>query len=125
MTLYENVRTVAKTRGLSLQDVASKAGIGINSIYQWKDKTPSTDRLKAVADVLGVSTDYLLGNTDDPMPNSDVQQANPEVAIPGLFRRYAEAQGMNSEQSEQFNKEMQEYMAFRANMIKEIRNDTK
>ena len=65
MTIFERTKELAKKRGLSLQETAKSAGIGINSIYSWKDKKPSVDRIKAVADVLGVSVDYLLGNTDE------------------------------------------------------------
>ncbi|MBF7058606.1 helix-turn-helix transcriptional regulator [Weissella confusa] len=65
MTIFERTKEIAKKRGLSLQETAKSAGIGINSIYSWKDKKPSVDRIKAVADVLGVSVDYLLGNTDE------------------------------------------------------------
>ena len=65
MTLFERTKEISKKRGMSLQDAAKSAGIGINSIYQWKKQTPSVDRIKLVADVLGVSVDYLLGNTDD------------------------------------------------------------
>ena len=65
MTIFERTKEIAKKRGLSLQETATAAGIGINSIYGWKNKKPSIDRMQAVADVLGVSVDYLLGNTDD------------------------------------------------------------
>ena len=65
MTLFERTKEISKKRGMSLQDTAKLAGIGINSIYQWKKQTPSVDRIKLVADVLNVSVDYLLGNTDD------------------------------------------------------------
>ncbi len=33
-------------------------------VHSWKNKTPSIENLKKVADVLGVSTDYLLGKED-------------------------------------------------------------
>lgn len=68
MTPYERAKETAKRQGLSLQTVATRAGMGINSIYRWKVTTPSSDKLQAVADVLHVSVDYLLGNTDDPNP---------------------------------------------------------
>ncbi len=72
MTIFERTKELAKKRGLSLQETAKSAGIGINSIYSWKDKKPSVDRIKAVADVLGVSVDYLLGNTDEMHSNKKV-----------------------------------------------------
>ena len=65
MTLFERTKETASNRGLSIQQVAKKAGLGINSIYRWKERNPTTSNIKAVADVLGVSVDYLLGNTDE------------------------------------------------------------
>ena len=68
MTPFERIKETAKKNGLSLQDTATKAGIGINTIYGWKRYVPASDKLQAVADALHVTTDYLLGNTDDPNP---------------------------------------------------------
>ncbi|EGP9551487.1 XRE family transcriptional regulator, partial [Listeria monocytogenes] len=45
---------------------------GENAIYSWKVKTPGADKLKAVADYFNVSTDYLLGRTDNPQIDSDI-----------------------------------------------------
>ncbi|WP_419154555.1 helix-turn-helix domain-containing protein [Weissella bombi] len=68
MTLFEKIQQTAKQRGLSIRALNEKAQLGTNAIYKWKTQTPSTDKLKAVADVLGVSVDYLLGNTDKMHP---------------------------------------------------------
>ena len=51
---------------IKLTKLNDKAGLGTNSIYHWKTKTPSTESLSKVANVLHVSVDYLLGKTDDP-----------------------------------------------------------
>ena len=77
MTLFERTKEISKKRGMSLQDAAKSAGIGINSIYQWKKQTPSVDRIKLVADVLNVSVDYLLGNTDDMHANKNATANEP------------------------------------------------
>ena len=77
MTLFERTKEISKKRGMSLQDAAKSAGIGINSIYQWKKQTPSVDRIKLVADVLNVSVDYLLGNTDDMHTNKKATSNSP------------------------------------------------
>ncbi|MCK8606145.1 helix-turn-helix domain-containing protein [Leuconostoc citreum] len=70
MTLVSRIKEVAKSQHLSLIDVAIKAGIAENSIYGWTQKTPKADTLSKVADVLGVSTDYLLGRTDEMKPGT-------------------------------------------------------
>lgn len=63
MTVYERIKEISKKRGMSLQTVAKAAGLSQNMIYQYKNVNPKMDTLKTLADVLGVSTDYLLGNT--------------------------------------------------------------
>ena len=68
MDTVDRIKELAKKRGWSLQKVAEKAGIGINSIYRWNSKTPSTQSLIKVAKVLDVSTDYLL--------NGDAEESN-------------------------------------------------
>lgn len=65
MSIFERVKEVSELRKISLQTLAEKSNMGINSIYGWKTKKPSVDKISAVADVLHVSTDYLLGRTDE------------------------------------------------------------
>lgn len=74
MTTFDRIKTMAKKRGLSLGDTAIKAGLGEKSIYKWKYNVPSADKLAAVADVLGVTVDHLLGtdNTPDWATQKDV-----------------------------------------------------
>lgn len=64
MTLISRTKEIAKLRGLSLDDVAIKAGLSAKSIYNWGRNSPKSENLDKVADVLHVSTDYLLGRTD-------------------------------------------------------------
>ncbi|MCT4443524.1 MULTISPECIES: helix-turn-helix domain-containing protein [Lactiplantibacillus] len=70
MTPLERIKQISKKRGFSLTQVNDKANLGKNTIYSWKTKEPSINNLKAVADVLNVSVDYLLGNTDNPDPST-------------------------------------------------------
>ena len=65
----DRIKKTAKNKNLSLQNVAEKAGLGINAIYRWKTQAPTTDSISKVAKVLNVSTDYLLGVSDDPEPS--------------------------------------------------------
>jgi len=70
MTLFERTKNLSKQRGWNLQTTAEKAGLSQNAIYNWKTKEPSKVSLKSVADVLNVSTEYLLGLTDEMSPIS-------------------------------------------------------
>lgn len=65
MTIFERVIELAKQKNLSLREIESKAGIAEKALYKWKTYNPRVENVQKVADVLGVSVDYLLGNTDD------------------------------------------------------------
>lgn len=65
MTPLDRIKEVSKKRGFSLTQVNNKAHLGTNTIYSWKTKEPSFNNLQAVAKVLNVSVDYLLGKTDN------------------------------------------------------------
>ena len=54
-------------------------------VSDWKNKgaVPSAPNLKKIADYFGVSTDYLLGNTD--IKNPPDQQSPEEIAKVALF----------------------------------------
>lgn len=72
MTTFERVKVLAEKQKISLKELALKLNMGENAIYSWKVKTPGADKLKAVADYFNVSTDYLLGRTDNPQIDSDI-----------------------------------------------------
>jgi transcriptional regulator with XRE-family HTH domain len=55
--LFQRVEILTKRRGLSLQDVAIRAGVSVACIYQLDDPRIST--AKAIADALGVTVDRL------------------------------------------------------------------
>lgn len=63
---FERIKELAKNRGLSLNQVEEKLGYSKNTLYSLKRQKVSSDRLQEIADYFGVSTDYLLGRTDNP-----------------------------------------------------------
>lgn len=67
----EKIKELAQKQGISLQKVAEDLGYSINYLYTLKEKTPKSDRLQEIADYFNVSTDYLLGRTDNPNVASD------------------------------------------------------
>lgn len=81
MSLFERTKKAADARKLSLKLVASKAGLAENAIYRWDTSNPKSENLNKVAEVLGVSTDYLLGNTDEMTPNKKDSNVSTEVDL--------------------------------------------
>ncbi|AGF87472.1 putative repressor [Streptococcus phage phiS10] len=63
---FERIKELAKSRGVTLGGLEERLGLSRNSIYTMKNKKPSAERLQLIADYFNVSTDYLLGRTDNP-----------------------------------------------------------
>lgn len=64
MTVFERVKYLSDKQGISIVELEEKLNFSRNSLYAWKRSKPSTDKLEAVADFFGVTTDYLLGRED-------------------------------------------------------------
>lgn len=65
MTTFERIKKLAKDHGMTIAEVNEKAGLGKNSLYNWKYQKPSYENLKKVADVLGTTPDKLNGLSSD------------------------------------------------------------
>ncbi|WP_308688479.1 helix-turn-helix transcriptional regulator [uncultured Streptococcus sp.] len=68
---FEKVRELARKKGLSLNQVEEKLGYSKNTLYSLKRQKVSSERLQEIADYFHVSTDYLLGRTDNPVIAND------------------------------------------------------
>ena len=60
------LKNLPKKQGLSINSLEEKLGYSRNTIYNLKNSKPSTERISEIADYFNVSTDYLLGRTDNP-----------------------------------------------------------
>ena len=63
---FERVRELAKKQGLSINQLEDKLNFGKNSLYGLKKSNPNSKIIEKIADYFNVSTDYLLGRTDNP-----------------------------------------------------------
>ena len=70
-TTFDRVKELSQKRGISLSKLEETLGLGKNSIYALKRNQPSAERFQEIADYFNVSTDYLLGRTDNPKIASD------------------------------------------------------
>jgi transcriptional regulator with XRE-family HTH domain len=64
---FEIVKELCRRQGISLNTLEERIGFSRNSLYSWKNSEPKPKKLNAVADYFNVSTDYLLGRTDNPV----------------------------------------------------------
>ncbi len=68
MDFADRILNLRKSRGLTQKQLAADAGlseIGIKS-YEGRRRKPAHDAIMSLADFFNVSTDYLLGRTDNP-----------------------------------------------------------
>ena len=64
MTVFEQIKKLAKSRDIAMKDLALKLGFSENLFYTWKKTNPKAADLAKVADYFHVSVDYLLGREE-------------------------------------------------------------
>lgn len=60
MISYQRIKNLAESRGYKITEVERKCGFGRSSIIKWDKNIPSIDKVEKVADLFGVSIDYLV-----------------------------------------------------------------
>lgn len=63
--IYENIAKLCEKKGLTIMALEKNCGLGNGTVGGWKSGHPRVDRLKAVADYLGVTLDELTRETDE------------------------------------------------------------
>ena len=75
---FEKIKELAKKRGKALGQVEEDLGYGRNTLYKIKNSTPNAERIAEIANYFHVSTDYLLGRTDNPAIAGDSHVNEPD-----------------------------------------------
>ncbi|MBO0475075.1 helix-turn-helix transcriptional regulator [Enterococcus ureasiticus] len=112
MTVFDIVKKLADSQKISIVELEEKLNFSRNSLYAWKKSNPSTEKLEAVADYFNVSTDYLLGRTDNP----SIDKGEPEEEFTTFFR--IDTKDIPEEDREKLEEELKEYFEFMKNRLK-------
>ena len=86
MLFFSRFEELSAQKGMSTSAVATKLGIAKTTVSYWRKNpaaAPKTEQLLKIAAFFGVSTDYLLGNTD--IKNTPGETSPEEVAKVALF----------------------------------------
>lgn len=102
MEFSERLKKLRKDSGFTQVDVAEKLGISQPAYASWERgiKKPTQENLVKIAQVLNVSVDYLVGNSEEKSDDLD----NIEL----LFRM--NSKGLTDEEKAVFKKELVEFM---------------
>lgn len=102
MEFSERLKDLRKQAGLTQVDVAEKLGISQPAYASWERgvKKPTQENLVKIAQILNVSVDYLVGNSEDKTDELD----NIEL----LFRM--NSKGLTEAEKTVFKKELIEFM---------------
>ena len=110
MEFSERLKKLRKDSGFTQVDVAEKLGISQPAYASWERgvKKPTQENLVKIAQILNVSVDYLVGNSQETLDELD----NIEL----LFRM--NSKGLSEEEKEIFKKELIEFMEERKKYFK-------
>ena len=102
MEFSERLKELRKQAHLTQVELASKLGIVQSSYADWErgKKKPTQENLVKIAQILNVSVDYLVGNSEERTDELD----NIEL----LFRM--NSKGLTDEEKKVFKKELIEFM---------------
>ena len=102
MEFSERLKDLRKQAELTQVDVAEKLGISQPAYASWERglKKPTQENLVKIAQILNVSVDYLVGNSEEKADELD----NIEL----LFRM--NSKGLTEEEKDIFRKELIEFM---------------
>ena len=64
--LHEKIRRLRTAHGITQVELAHRLGVSKQSVSNWESNNiqPSIELLEKIADLFGVTTDYLLGRED-------------------------------------------------------------
>jgi transcriptional regulator with XRE-family HTH domain len=85
----ERLRTVRELRKLSQSELAEKADLQPSAVSHFETgrRSPSFQNLKALSDALKVTTDYLIGRSDDLSVSNAVEECLTSLTATAI--RYA------------------------------------
>ncbi|MDI6872566.1 MAG: helix-turn-helix transcriptional regulator [Bacillota bacterium] len=77
MTVGQRLKALREARKLSRQELATAVGLTYWALakYEGDERVPDPATLVRIADHFGVTTDYLLGRTDQELPDRVMESA--------------------------------------------------
>ena len=111
MEFSERLKNLRKQAHLTQVDVAEKLGISQPAYASWERgiKKPTQENLVKIAQILNVSIDYLVGNSDENLKEDELD--NVELHF------HLKLNGLTEEEKAIFKKEIIEFMEERKKLF--------
>lgn len=100
MDIGDRIKQLREQKGMTLEDLGNKVGVGKSTVRKWETGMIANmrrDKIKKVADALNTSPEYLMGWTDETSiliepkkPKGDREEALYEYAKT-LYEHYQKA----------------------------------
>jgi transcriptional regulator with XRE-family HTH domain len=86
----DRLKKARKRKNMYQKELAAALGVSRSAVTSWETgaRVPEFETLKLLADVLEVSTDYLLGRTDDPTPKAADTPPPKQDPLSELLQRF-------------------------------------
>ena len=87
MKLHEKIYSQRKLKGFSQEELAEKLGVSRQAVSKWEtgEALPEITKLKGLAEVFGVTTDFLLNDNEDVFVKGQVNSFDPFERFLGWF----------------------------------------
>lgn len=89
MTLGEKIYRLRTEQGFSQETFGEKLGVSRQSVSKWEtdQSVPELDKIVAISEIFGVSTDYLLKYTEETHGTADEAQPQAGKLVREVYRR--------------------------------------
>ena len=74
MTIGRRIRKTREEKGVTLEYIAQRVGVAIQTIYKYENDIVTNiplDKLKKIAEALGTTPSYLMGWSETEKPNTE------------------------------------------------------
>lgn len=86
LTIVDRIEHLCKENGISIYKLEKDLNMASNTIRKWDTASPSSKGLLQVADYFQVSTDFLLGRTENKYSHMDFTSGKESCIMRELIR---------------------------------------
>lgn len=85
---WNNVKDLLKEKGINQTELAVQIGVGVRTFQDWvyRKAVPDLEKIKKIADILGVTVDYLITGKTQELSTEENKLLNLYRGVPDLCK---------------------------------------